>query len=802
MVVSRHGRYRFQTGMVTASLLQRGLRMADAVEVARAVRDSVAGKPEISTDKLAARVQRVVGKMLGPKVAAHMQLDTTGNLGDVPMVETRQGVFPFSKGVVLRRLDTSGLALEQAMALVDSLERCVRQRAGESCYEEAVSEHVIDEEAARLLHERHGEAYARRYLLARWIRHADKPLILFIGGATGTGKSTLALELASRLGFKWIMSTDMIRETLRTAISSELMPGLHDHSFRGIVMGGQVLSDPRERVLAGFRQQAAQVAVGVRAVVKRAIREGAHIVIEGTHLSPPFRQYLPPGAEVHMAGLILAVPNKRAHKKRFPKRASQQNARAAVTYLDAFQSVRWIHDDLLSLAEDNEAIVLPNVHLQKTLTGAVDFLSRELPVEPGGASALPNPDNAGPDVPTLFLILDGLADVPNPALGNKTPLQAAHTPTLNRLAGSGGQGQIHTGRTDGSIPSTDEGILALLGAPHEVKDIGRGLFEALGQGLPMPRGAVILRGNLATVQDDGTIVDRRAGRPRAGVQDLLADLRTVPLAGGIIGRLFPNHEHRVVVMLQGNGLSHRIADTDPGSDGKLQRQRPATPLDPSPNAKRTAQALQQLLTIARKHLSQHPLNAERIKRGLPPADAVITRGAARAPDRDVANTRSGVMVSGCSTALGIARYVGMQTATSRQMTGNLDTDLDAKFDVAAKLFEEQDFVAVHIKGTDIAAHDRRPLEKRDFIQAIDAALGRFLRNNPDLTDDLRVVVSADHGTSSISGNHLADPVPLLLGSWQHSGDEEQDFDEESASHGALGLLRPGQLSQLLGLERS
>ena len=160
MVISRHGRHRFQTGMVTAGLLQRGLRMADAVEVARAVRDSIANKSEITTEKLVNRIQKQVEKTLGSEVAAQLSKNAPSDFGDMPMVETPRGRFPFSKGVVLRRLDTAGLQLEAAMPLVETLERWVRARGDELLVEEAV-----DEEAARLLQGLHGEAVARRFRL-------------------------------------------------------------------------------------------------------------------------------------------------------------------------------------------------------------------------------------------------------------------------------------------------------------------------------------------------------------------------------------------------------------------------------------------------------------------------------------------------------------------------------------------------------------------------------------------------------------------------------------------------------------
>ncbi len=799
MVVNRHGRYRFQTGMITASLLRRGLRMKEAVRIARAVRESVAGKSEISGEKLSERVDVLILKHLGKEVAAVAKAATADPGRGVPMIETSRGMFPFSKGVVLRHLGTSGLELEDATALIERLDHWVR-----GVGDEPLTEQRVHDEVASMLRVAHGDDYVRRYRLTAWGRQSDKPIIILLGGATGVGKSTLAMELAYRLGLVWVVSTDMIRETMRTVISPELAPGLHDHSFRGIVNVGHSLSDPRERVLAGFYRQAAQVRVGVRAVIARAIRENAHIIIEGTHLSPPFRQYVVEHQSAHVAGFLLSVPDESDHRKRFPKREREQGKRPGTTYLDAFQSVRWIHDDLLRIAEDTEAVVLGNDALEDTFADAIAFLSRELPVdeaEPAGDLSETQP--AVPEMPTLLLILDGLSDEPNPALGGKTPLAAAHTPVLQQLAGTGGQGLIVTARREGESASTDEGILALLGDGDEAPvSLGRGLFEALGKGLPIPSDAVILRGNLATVERDGAIIDRRAGRIRAGVEDLLADLHDVPLAGGLTGRIFAGHEHRVVVMVQGAGLSAAVTDTDPGDEAAVQRTADAMPTDGSPEAGRTAEALRDLLARASERLRNHALNADRIERGLCPANAIITRGASMAVRRrNAAERAQGFMVSGCSTALGVARYIGMQTASSQLLTGNLDTDLDAKFGIAAELLKETDFVTVHIKGTDIAAHDRRPLEKRDFISSIDAALGRFLQTQQELSGNLRIVVTADHSTSSLTGNHLPHPVPLLLAQWKADSEEQHEFDEESAAHGALGVLGQGELAELLGITR-
>jgi len=784
--------------MVTASLLQRGINMADAFAISNKLRDEIRPLEEITADELEARVRALVESHLGisPEEFPQRQF-TVAEVGPT-LVRSGDGVYPYSRGIVFQQLTTSGLDYEPAMQMAQDVYLWLlskgQQEVHEAELERAVCERIVamgDEQALR------------RYRFISWVRRTERPLFLLLGGATGTGKSTLATELAVRLGIRSVTSTDMIRETMRTVLSAEVVPGLHDHSFRGMLQGGRVLSKPRERVLAGYRQQCDQVAVGVRAVIRRAIRERSHMILEGTHIIPPFHRYLSPGSDAIAAGLVLAVLDEDKHKSRFPRRAKSQTARSPDTYLEAFQSVRWIHDDLLSAAEDTNAVVVASEDIDVTVRGVVDYLSRAIAFESMADEQVliqvQEPQKRDPVGPqTLFLILDGMGDEPNPALGGMTPLSAAETPTLQALAGRGGQGQILTTHNPDKAASTNEGLLALLGQPDAGQKLGRGLLEALGNGVPLSPGAVLFRGNLATVAEDGTLVDRRAGRIRAGVEDLIADLDAVDLPGGIVGRVFAGHEHRLTVMLQGAKLSGAVGNTDPGGESIVQRVLDAEALDDSPEAARTVAALKALLQKASETLSKHPMNQERLERGLYPANCIITRGTAQVKDLPPPqhSPQHAALVSACPTALGIARTLGMEAATNSEMTGNLDTNLDSKFDAAAQLFSGRHFVAIHFKGTDIAAHDRRPLEKRDFISAIDSALGRFLWKNPLVTEGLRVVVSADHGTSCITGNHISDPVPLLVANWSEEGEPEH-FDEESAANGAIGLIRPGELSALL-----
>jgi len=783
IVTSRHGRHRFQRGLVTASFVQRGMGLSEAMLMSARVKRELEDRDEVDAGQIRKMIDVLTPKGLNPGPSKRS--------GFALSIVRQDGTsIPFLKADFIASLRTVGLDFESAFGMAQDAELWIHDQAGLACKEEEFYQYVAD-----ILHGEYGEQCARRFELLGWIPRTDRPIIILLGGATGTGKSTVATELAARLKIRTITGTDMIRETMRIVLPSTIVPGLHGHSFRTMVESRQILSNPRERALFGFHQQAQQVGVAVRAVIRRAIKEQSNLIVEGTHLVPPFENYIPYGAEVHFAGLLLSVHSERMHRRRFPRRARKATGRTAADYLDAFQAVRWIHDDLVQLAESSEEFVISNLELNQTLVQAVSYLSESLPSDPLSASRPPVKEQVQHDIPkTVFLILDGLADEPNPALSDRTPLEAANTPILNSLSASGGLGQVSTTPPSGTIPNTDEGLVALLRPAARLAHVGRGLFEALGQGIPLSRNAIVFRGNLATVQEDGTIIDRRAGRIRAGVGDLLAGLTDITLSNGVIGSIYPGHEHRVIVLLRGSGLSTAVCNTDPGGSARISLPIAAEATDDSDSARKTARALQELLLHARGHLSNHPVNLTRSADGLYQANTIITRGAASVdelPDLRFHETNMAV-VSACSTALGVARALGYLPVTSREMTGNMDTNMNAKFDRAGELLSDHDLVAIHFKGTDIAAHDCRPLEKKAYIERVDEALGVFLAKR----EGLRVIVSADHGTSSRTGDHLPDPVPVLLSVWEGLG-ETVDFNEESAAEGVLGLMTPEELHELV-----
>jgi 2,3-bisphosphoglycerate-independent phosphoglycerate mutase len=400
--------------------------------------------------------------------------------------------------------------------------------------------------------------------------------------------------------------------------------------------------------------------------------------------------------------------------------------------------------------------------------------------------------------PALLLILDGVADRPVRALGGRTPLQAAVTPTFDRLAREGRTG-LADPVTPGVVPDTAAGTLALFG--QSPLALERGPVEALGAGLRLLPKDVALRGNLATVDDNGNVMDRRAGRIREGTEELAAALDRLPLPGSLAEavevRVKTATEHRLAVVLRGEGLSTRIQGSDPG-EGAVGHPLTPRPLDPSnQRAVHTAHILALFERRAHAVLEKHPLNRARIERGQPPANVVLTRGPGRI-HRLAALEDSGLplrisCIAGDQTILGLAGWMGAETVTTPAMTANLDTDLKEKFSLAVDNLRKNDLVVLHLKGADIAAHDQRPDLKVRFLEQVDLQLARLLEESPG---ELRIAIGSDHATLSESGQHGADPLPVLI--WERgneSDDAVETFDEQAVTSGSL---RRFPLQMLLG----
>lgn len=389
----------------------------------------------------------------------------------------------------------------------------------------------------------------------------------------------------------------------------------------------------------------------------------------------------------------------------------------------------------------------------------------------------------------LIFILDGLGDRPCKELNGDTPLEAALTPTLDRLA-TDNQSGLMDPLMPGVTADTHTGVGILFGLPlNEVLRLRRGPIEAAGIGLELCHDDVFLRANFAYVEKHGDgyhIHDRRAGRITDETASLCAALKNLEVGPGITASLHAATQHRAVLKLHGSGLSPEFSNTDPGS---VQIERGILSAQPFPgfinDAQATADAVNCFTTRSHEILAKHPINIRRIEQGLPAANGIISRSAGMYRPIDNLLSLLGMkvaVVAGEMTILGLARIFDFNYYNSPRFTCLPNTDLAEKFLIAMNNIKTHDLVFVHIKGTDIAAHDKDPLLKAKFIERFDTELGKLDLN------DLVVGVCADHSTESVSGNHVCDPVPILISHQFGRRDHVCKYNEKDCIVGGLGRI--------------
>ena len=391
----------------------------------------------------------------------------------------------------------------------------------------------------------------------------------------------------------------------------------------------------------------------------------------------------------------------------------------------------------------------------------------------------------------VLLIIDGLGDLPTPELNGKTPLEAAHTPVLDQLAGIGRYGLVDPIKA-GVVPNTHSGTGMLMGLlPGQADRLSRGPVEAAGAGRVLASGDIAMRANFATLEDQQgklLVKDRRAGRITSETDELAALLQNVDLGDSIRASLISTDQHRAVLVLSGPGLDASVGATDPGNCAMPAAVNLCTALDPA--AELTATKINLFIREAYRRLADHPINQARVRDGKLPASGIITRGAGQQLSLGNVLLELGIktaVVSGCNTVLGLGRMFGFDVITEPGFTADLNTDLHAKIRAVNEALREHDMVFVHVKAPDICSHDRQPLVKRDFLQRLDEAL------EPLLSTGLIIAVAADHTTDSNSGFHTADPIPALICDLRsRQSFESVKFGEDACRQGNMGRQRSSE----------
>ena len=389
-----------------------------------------------------------------------------------------------------------------------------------------------------------------------------------------------------------------------------------------------------------------------------------------------------------------------------------------------------------------------------------------------------------------MVICDGMADRPINELDWKTPLEAAHKPSLNQIAKTGICG-IMDPIAPGVPPGSDTATLALLG--YDVLKVysGRGALEAIGSGINVSPSDIAFRCNFATVNENLVVLDRRAGRiANEDAAKLAEALQKIRLEKPFVKFLFQNTiQDRAVLVIRGRPrLSTAVSDSDPENVGAKVLE--IKPLDESSEAKLAARIVNELMRKFYKALKNHPLNKKRVERGLPQANIVLCRGAGTIPNIKTLPELYGISAA-CVAATplirGVCNVVGMKLIDVKGATGTPQTDFTAKAKATIQTLKTCDFVLLHVKAPDVASHDGNVKQKVKLIEKIDHMIG-YVLDNIDL-DLTCLAVTADHTTSLMTKKHEGDPVPIAITSPYVRRDAVEEFDERSCAAGGLNRIR-------------
>ena len=376
----------------------------------------------------------------------------------------------------------------------------------------------------------------------------------------------------------------------------------------------------------------------------------------------------------------------------------------------------------------------------------------------------------------LILIMDGMGDRPIKELGNKTPLEAANTPNMDKMAEEGITG-IMDSIAPGIIPGSDTAHLSILGYnPYEVYT-GRGPFEANGVGVDVLPGDIAFRCNFSTAVEELNKM-------------VLEDYPEIKV-------IFKESTgHRAVLVLRGEGLSGKVSDADPKVEGNKPKQ--VKPLDDTPEAKKTADILNKLVVKTYEMVKDHPVNLKRIEEGEPPANIVIPRGAGEVPVVESINEKYGVnaaCIAETGLIMGIGRFAGMDIIEMEDVTGGIDTNLENIRDTIVDQVKnsEHDFFLVNIDGADEAGHEGQTKEKKEFIEKVDSVVMSELMK----LEDVYIYLTADHSTPISVMNHSGDPVPVLIRGPEVRVDDVKEFSEVACAKGGLNRIRGADVMNIM-----
>lgn len=370
----------------------------------------------------------------------------------------------------------------------------------------------------------------------------------------------------------------------------------------------------------------------------------------------------------------------------------------------------------------------------------------------------------------VFIVMDGVGGLPLTPEG-KTELEAANTPNLDELASKsilGLSNPVAPGITPGSGP----GHLALFGYGPFEWNMGRGVLAALGIGFPLKPSDIAARINFCTVNDEGVITDRRAGRIQTPLcSELVNELRQIKIIGAKIF-VSPIRDHRASLVIRGENLGGDISDSDPQKVGL----KPKPLVGQDIGSKRTIKIANHFLLKAKKILADKK-----------PANMVLLRGFAKYrkfPAMADTYKLNPACIAAYPMYKGVARLIGMEIIEGSET-------LKDEINLLKENFDKHDFFFLHVKKTDSTGEDGNFKGKVKVIEDFDNILPQILKLNPEV-----VVITGDHSTPAILKSHSWHPVPLLVYSKYCRPDANKEFGESSCLKGGLGIINATDIMTL------
>jgi len=345
-IIDGKKRIPFMRGMLVHYLIERGFAYEEAYEVADTIRKTLPKRKGIDRKEILRLIDQAIRAEHGERQVGDLvfweRRPTT------IYVEGKNETGPFSKERLAHSVRVAGLSLDQSYELAAQLENMLLgQRA------EQVTTQVLEELAEVLLAEQHDQGYAERYRVWRAWRGLDQPLIVLIGGASGVGKTSLAISMANVLDIPRVAATDDIRQIMRLMLSAELMPSIHTSSYLVGVEGGE------DEVIVGFRQQAKVVGLGVQAILERCLEEHSSVIIDGVHLLPDLLdRWKADHPRSFVAQVCLAVSERKVYEERFAKRASDAPSRPMHKYLSNLDAIQQIQEHLLEVSAQSDIPII------------------------------------------------------------------------------------------------------------------------------------------------------------------------------------------------------------------------------------------------------------------------------------------------------------------------------------------------------------------------------------------------------------------------------------------------------------